>query len=92
MYGVPQGLVLGPIVFILYTTSLSNIIANNSLNHQFFADDTQLQKSAPLSEAINLIKQLSACTDGIKTSMTENQLKMNADKTEKLFSFPFRLP
>ena len=91
MYGVPQGSVLGPILFVLYTTPLSDIIANHSVNHQLFADDTQLQKSAPLSEVTNLIKELNACTDDIKTWMTENQLKLNDDK-QKLFSFPFRLP
>ena len=33
-------------------------------------------------------KELSACTDDIKTWMTENQLKLNDDKTEGLL-FPF---
>ena len=88
MYGVPQGSVLGPILFVLYTTPLSDIIANHSVNHQLFADDTQLQKSAPLSEVTNLTKELNACTDDIKTWMTENQLKLNDDKTEALL-FPF---
>ena len=44
--------------------------------------------SAPLSEVTNLTKELNACTDDIKTWMTENQLKMNDDKTEALL-FPF---
>ena len=89
MYDVPEGSVLGPILFVLYTTPLSDIIANHYVNHQLFADDTQLQTSAPLSEVTNLTKELNACTDDIKTWMTENQLKMNDDKTE---AFPFRLP
>ena len=88
MYGVPQGTVLGPILFVLYTTPFSDIIANHSVNHQLFADDTQLQKSAPLSEVTNLTKELNACTDDIKTWMTENPLKLNDDKTETLL-FPF---
>ena len=88
MYGVPQGSVLGPILFALYTTPLSDIIANHSVNHQLFADDTQLQKSDPLSEMTSLTKELNACTDDIKTWMTENQLKLNDDKTEALL-FPF---
>ena len=83
-----QGSVLGPILFVRYTTSLSDIIANHSVNHQFFADDTQLQKSAPLSEVNNLTKELKACTDDIKTWMAENHLKLNDDKTEALL-FPF---
>ena len=45
---------LGPVLFVLYTTPLSDIIANHSVNHQLFAHDTQLQKSAPLSEIDNL--------------------------------------
>ena len=35
-----------------------------------------------------LTKELNACTDNIKTWMTENQLKLNDDKTEALL-FPF---
>ena len=87
-YGVPQGSVLGPVLFVLYTTPLSDVIASHSVNHQLFADDTQLQKSAPLNEIDNLTKELCACTDDIKAWMTENQLKLNDDKTEALlFSF-----
>ena len=58
---------------VLYTTPLSDIIANHSVNHQFFADDTQFQKSAPLGEVTNLTKELNACTDDRKTWMTITQ-------------------
>ena len=44
-YGVPQGSVLGPILFVLYTKPMSKILSNHTCPPQFFADDTQLRKS-----------------------------------------------
>ena len=42
----------------------------------------------PLSEIDNLTKELRVCADDIKARMTENQLKLNDNKTEApLFSF-----
>ena len=82
----PQGSVLGPVLFVLFATPLSDIIASHSVkkNHQLFPDDTQLQKSASLSQKDNPTKEICACTNDIKTWVTENQLKDNDDKTGAL--------
>jgi Reverse transcriptase (RNA-dependent DNA polymerase) len=42
LYGIPQGSVLGPLLFILHSTPLSTVISNSSVNHQLYAEDISL--------------------------------------------------
>ena len=56
-YGVPQGSVLGSVLFTLYTTPLSAIISSFDINHHLYADDTQIYMSLSVSN-VPILKRL----------------------------------
>jgi len=62
-YGIPLGLVLRPILFILYTTDLMWIIKLHGLLPHLFADDTKVYDHCSLRVIYDLAAGVSTCTD-----------------------------
>ena len=83
-FGVPQGPVLGPVLFILCTAPLSTVIEMHSILRHSYADDSQLPKSAPPHQIPDLFLSMQKCIDDVKSWMKLNKLKLNDDKTEAM--------
>ena len=83
-YSVPQGSVLGPQWFLIYTYPLRNIVCKYNLSYHSYADDTQLYMSFKPSQkdADTCISCLEDCIRDIRLWMKQNFLKLNDDKSE----------
>ena len=64
--GVHQDSVLGPILFTMYIKPLSAIIDSHSIIHHSFADDLQLQMSAPPDRISELLHSMQSCISDVK--------------------------
>ena len=81
--------VLGPVLFILYTTPFTCLIEKNSIRHEMFADDTQLNHPESPDNYSALVRSLQDCVKDIGLWMKENKLQLNNGKTEAIrFSSP----
>jgi hypothetical protein len=86
LHGVPQGSVLGPILFNLYVAPLGRYLTENGINHHIYADDILIYMTLTGSYEIDTTveKLYQTALDYIADWLIKQRLAINAAKTQCL--------
>lgn len=82
--GVPQGSVLGPLLFILYVNDICECINSDFCKAYLFADDVLLLFSEDRRISSDLETNINTCLNNILHWSVDNSLQINPTKTRAL--------
>jgi len=84
-FAVPQGSVLGPLLYVLCTAELSHVVARHGMRLHQYADDIQLYISVPVHDTTLAVQRFSACVADVNEWLRASRLLLNATKTQVMW-------
>ena len=77
LYGFPHGTILGPQMYILYTTDLESILKRHGMKMHLYADNTQLYHHSRTNNLEQAMVKFEACLEDLVQWSSQRRLKLN---------------